>query len=73
MLLKINGQELWVKLIGNFNAYNLLAIYAVSDLLGLENLETLKLMSELESVDGRFQYVVSKNNITAIVDYAHTP
>ena len=73
LLLKINGQELWVKLIGNFNAYNLLAIYAVSDLLGLENLETLKLMSELESVDGRFQYVVSKNNITAIVDYAHTP
>ena len=73
LLLKINGQELWVKLIGNFNAYNLLAIYAVADLLGLENLEILQLMSELESVDGRFQYVVSKNNITAIVDYAHTP
>ena len=73
LLLKINGQELWVKLIGNFNAYNLLAIYAVADLLGLENLEILQLMSELESVVGRFQYVVSKNNITAIVDYAHTP
>ena len=73
LLLKINGQELWVKLIGNFNAYNLLAIYAVADLLGLENLEILQLMSELESVDGRFQHVVSKNNITAIVDYAHTP
>lgn len=73
LLLKINGQELWVKLIGNFNAYNLLAIYAVAELLGLENLEILQLMSELESVDGRFQYVVSKNNITAIVDYAHTP
>ena len=73
LLLKINGQELWVKLIGNFNAYNLLAIYAVADLLGLENLEIVQLMSELESVDGRFQYVVSKNNITAIVDYAHTP
>lgn len=73
LLLKINGQELWVKLIGIFNAYNLLAIYAVADLLGLENLEILQLMSELESVDGRFQYVVSKNNITAIVDYAHTP
>ena len=73
LLLKINGQELWVKLIGTFNAYNILAIYAVADLLGLENLEILQLMSELESVDGRFQYVVSKNNITAIVDYAHTP
>jgi UDP-N-acetylmuramoyl-L-alanyl-D-glutamate--2,6-diaminopimelate ligase len=73
LLLKINGQELWVKLIGIFNAYNLLAIYAVADLLGLENLEILQLMSELESIDGRFQHVVSKNNITAIVDYAHTP
>ncbi len=73
LLLKINNQELWVKLIGNFNAYNLLAIYATADLLGLEQLEILQLMSALESVDGRFQYTVSKTNITAIVDYAHTP
>ncbi len=73
LLLKVNNQELWVKLIGNFNAYNLLAIYATADLLGLETLNTLQLMSELESVDGRFQYVVSSKNITAIVDYAHTP
>ena len=73
LLLKINNQELWVKLIGNFNAYNLLAIYGAADLLGLETLNTLQLMSELESVDGRFQYLVSNKNITAIVDYAHTP
>lgn len=73
LLLKINDQELWVKLIGNFNAYNLLAIYATADLLGLETLETLQIMSNLESVDGRFQYLVSENNITSIVDYAHTP
>lgn len=73
LLLKINNQELWVKLIGNFNAYNLLAIYATADLLGLEQLEVLQLMSALESVDGRFQYVVSEKKITAIVDYAHTP
>ena len=73
LLLKIDNQELWVKLIGNFNAYNLLAIYATADLLGLEQLEVLQLMSTLESVDGRFQYVVSEKNITAIVDYAHTP
>ena len=73
LLLKIDNQELWVKLIGNFNAYNLLAIYATADLLGLEQLEILQLMSTLESVDGRFQYVVSEKNITAIVDYAHTP
>lgn len=73
LLLKINNNELWVRLIGNFNAYNLLAIYATAELLGLEQIETLQLMSTLESVDGRFQYIVSESNITAIVDYAHTP
>ncbi len=72
-LLKIDGNELWSKLIGNFNAYNMLAIYATADLLGLEKLETLRLLSELENVDGRFQYFISKERITAIVDYAHTP
>ncbi|MEO1012980.1 MAG: UDP-N-acetylmuramoyl-L-alanyl-D-glutamate--2,6-diaminopimelate ligase [Bacteroidota bacterium] len=72
-LLKIDDNEVWSKLIGNFNAYNLLAIYATADLLGLEKLEILRLLSELETVDGRFQYYRSKKNITAIVDYAHTP
>ncbi|MCL6268059.1 UDP-N-acetylmuramoyl-L-alanyl-D-glutamate--2,6-diaminopimelate ligase [Flagellimonas myxillae] len=72
-LLKIDENELWSKLIGDFNAYNLLAIYATADLLGLEKMETLKLISELENVDGRFQYFISKERITAIVDYAHTP
>ena len=72
-LLKINGDELWTKLIGHFNAYNILAIYATADLLGLEKLETLRLLSGLENVDGRFQYYISKDKITAIVDYAHTP
>lgn len=73
LLLKINNNELWVKLIGSFNAYNLLAIYATADLLGLEELETLQLLSTLESVDGRFQFTISPAKITAIVDYAHTP
>ena len=73
LLLKINNQELWVKLIGNFNAYNLLAIYATAEQLGLEELEILQLLSTLESVDGRFQYLVSEGKITAIIDYAHTP
>ncbi len=73
LLLKINNNELWVKLIGIFNAYNLLAIYAVADLMKLNKMETLQLMSTLESVVGRFQYLVSKKNITSIVDYAHTP
>ena len=72
-LLKIDDNELWSKLIGDFNAYNMLAIYATADLLGLEKLETLRLLSELENVDGRFQYYISKEKITAIVDYAHTP
>ena len=73
LLLKINEQEVWVKLIGAFNAYNLLAIYAAAINLGLEEREVLRLMSELESVSGRFQFIVSASNITAIVDYAHTP
>ncbi len=73
LLLKINEQEVWVKLIGTFNAYNLLAIYAAAVNLGLEETEVLRLMSTLESVSGRFQFIVSENNVTAIVDYAHTP
>ncbi|MGH2664935.1 UDP-N-acetylmuramoyl-L-alanyl-D-glutamate--2,6-diaminopimelate ligase [Flavobacterium sp.] len=73
LLLKINEQEVWVRLIGTFNAYNLLAIYAVAIELGIEKLDALRLLSELESVSGRFQFIVSKEKITAIVDYAHTP
>jgi UDP-N-acetylmuramoyl-L-alanyl-D-glutamate--2,6-diaminopimelate ligase len=73
LLLKINGNEVWVKLIGTFNAYNLLAIYGTAVELGLDSLEVLRLLSELESVSGRFQFIVSDNKITAIVDYAHTP
>lgn len=73
LLLKLNDNEVWTKLIGNFNAYNLLAIYAVSELLGLDNEESLRHISELESVSGRFEYFVSDEKITAIVDYAHTP
>ena len=73
LLLKINGNEVWVKLIGTFNAYNLLAIYGAAVELGMESLEVLRLLSDLESVSGRFQFMVSTSNITAIVDYAHTP
>ena len=73
LLLKINGNEVWVKLIGTFNAYNLLAIYGVAIELGMESLEAMRLLSELESVSGRFQFIVSNEKVTAIVDYAHTP
>jgi len=72
-LLTINGVEVWTKLIGEFNAYNLLAIYGVAELLGFEKLEVLRIVSELESVSGRFQYTISDDGVTAIVDYAHTP
>ncbi|SHJ23626.1 UDP-N-acetylmuramoylalanyl-D-glutamate--2,6-diaminopimelate ligase [Arenibacter nanhaiticus] len=72
-LLKIEENEVWSRLIGDFNAYNMLAIYATADILGLEKLEILRLISELENVDGRFQYYISKQKVTAIVDYAHTP
>jgi UDP-N-acetylmuramoyl-L-alanyl-D-glutamate--2,6-diaminopimelate ligase len=73
LLLKINENEVWVRLIGAFNAYNLLAIYGTAVELGLDYFEVLRLLSELESVSGRFQYIISKEKITAIVDYAHTP
>ena len=73
LLLKVNNHELWTKLIGSFNAYNLLAIFATTIELGLEEQEALRLVSALESVSGRFQYIVSESKITAIVDYAHTP
>ncbi|MBC3757160.1 UDP-N-acetylmuramoyl-L-alanyl-D-glutamate--2,6-diaminopimelate ligase [Hyunsoonleella sp. SJ7] len=73
LLLSIDGSEVWTRLIGNFNAYNVLAIYATAELLGLEKVEILKLISDLQSVSGRFQYFISDEKITAIVDYAHTP
>lgn len=73
LLLKLNDSEVWTRLIGNFNAYNVLAIYATAELLGLEKVEILRLISGLESVSGRFQYFISDKKITAIVDYAHTP
>lgn len=73
LLLTINGTELWTRLIGDFNAYNLGLVYGVSQLLGSDSTEVLTVLSQLESVDGRFQFIQTKSGITAIVDYAHTP
>lgn len=73
LVLNINGIEVWSKLIGDFNAYNLLAVYGVAIELGEESTEVLTELSKLESVEGRFQYLTSKGGVTAIVDYAHTP
>jgi UDP-N-acetylmuramoyl-L-alanyl-D-glutamate--2,6-diaminopimelate ligase len=72
-LLKINETEVWTKLIGEFNASNLLAIFATAELVGLDKIEILTIISQLDNVSGRFEYVVSEDGVTAIVDYAHTP
>ena len=69
----INGQEVWFKLIGKFNAYNLLAVYGSAVLLGENPEQILEVLSELTPPPGRFEQVVSTQNIIGIVDYAHTP
>ena len=73
LLLSIDNQEVWVKLIGSFNAYNVLVVYAISQLLKQDRVQVLTTLSNLNSVEGRFQYIKSKTGIVAIVDYAHTP
>jgi UDP-N-acetylmuramoyl-L-alanyl-D-glutamate--2,6-diaminopimelate ligase len=72
MLLKINSSEVWSKLVGRFNAYNILAVYSTASILGVPEDELLMSISNLQAVDGRFQFY-KKSKITAIVDYAHTP
>ncbi len=73
MLLSINGKEFWNHFAGNFNAYNLLAVYASAMLLGAESEEVLRVMSLLKPVDGRFEIFRSPVGYFAVVDYAHTP
>ncbi len=72
--MRINGYELHSRLIGEFNAYNLLAVFGVSDVLGMNVEEVLIAMSGLHSVDGRFDWIQNAENAKiGIVDYAHTP
>jgi len=73
LVLTIDGREIWTKMIGAFNAYNLLGIYATAVLLGEEKEEVLKVLSALEPVEGRFQYAKAPNGTIGVVDYAHTP
>ncbi len=73
MMLQINGQELWVPFIGRFNASNLTAVYGVAVELGWNREEVLTGISAMKQVDGRFEKVDLGDNITGIVDYAHTP
>jgi UDP-N-acetylmuramoyl-L-alanyl-D-glutamate--2,6-diaminopimelate ligase len=72
MLLKINKVDIWVKLIGDFNAYNILAVYAIANQFGFEDYDVLPALSVLNPAEGRFQFVRNDDEITGIVDYAHT-
>ena len=72
MLLQINNVDVWVKLIGGFNAYNILAVYAVAKQFDLDDHKTLTALSMLNSAEGRFQFIRNEDSITGIVDYAHT-
>ncbi|MBQ7342102.1 MAG: UDP-N-acetylmuramoyl-L-alanyl-D-glutamate--2,6-diaminopimelate ligase [Alistipes sp.] len=73
MLLRLDNEEVWVKFIGRFNAYNLLTIYATAMMLGQRKEEVLMAISTLQSVNGRFEYIRAADGTTAVVDYAHTP
>ena len=72
-LIKINNQDLWIKLVGEYNVYNVLAVFAVVKKLGFSEKTLFRYVSMLDSPEGRFQIVRSSNKIIGIVDYAHTP
>lgn len=71
--LNIKQHDIWCKLVGEFNAYNILAVYGAALLSGEKEEEVLAALSLLETVEGRFDYIRSNSSITGIVDYAHTP
>ncbi len=73
MLLNLDGSEIWVHFVGNFNAYNLLAVYGAAVSLGADRNEVLRILSMLRPVDGRFETFRSPMGVFAVVDYAHTP
>lgn len=73
LLLNINGKEVWTHLVGEFNAYNILATYSVTRQFSLDEQDALVAISKLMPVDGRFEYFRSTGGKVAIVDYAHTP
>ena len=73
MLLQIDGQDVWVKLVGDFNAYNILAVYGAAILLEQETIKVLTALSEITGAEGRFESLKSTNGVIAVVDYAHTP
>jgi len=73
LVLQLQGTELYTRLIGDFNAYNILLVYTIADLLTDNPIEVMRLISTLEAVEGRFEYFRSTSGVIVIVDYAHTP
>jgi len=73
MLLKIQNQEVWTPLVGQFNVQNLLAVFAIADLFEIPQLNVLKHLSQMKSVEGRFQIFQTPEKVTVVIDYAHTP
>jgi len=73
LVMNIDNNEVHCKLVGSFNAYNMLGVYAAAVLLGEDKLDVLTALSNLSAVEGRFEYVISEKKITGIIDYAHTP
>ena len=73
MMLNIGGKEVWTRFIGAHNAYNLLSVYSTAKLLGADEDELLIELSKLSTVAGRLEYIKGGDDITAVVDYAHTP
>ncbi len=71
--LDIDGQEVYFKLVGDFNAYNILAVYATAMLLEQDKVNVLTILSSLTGAEGRFDYIISPNKVVGIIDYAHTP
>jgi len=73
LLLQIDGEEVWFKMVGTFNAYNLLGVYATAMLLEQDKAKVLTSLSKLTGAEGRFEYITAPNKVVGIVDYAHTP
>ena len=71
--LDVNGNEVYFKMVGNFNAYNLLAVYGTAMLLEQDSLKVLTILSNLNGAEGRFDYIIAPNKVIGIIDYAHTP
>jgi UDP-N-acetylmuramoyl-L-alanyl-D-glutamate--2,6-diaminopimelate ligase len=73
LFLNIDAEEVWFKMVGSFNAYNLLAVYATAMLLDKDKTRVLTILSTLSGAEGRFDYTIAPNGVIGIVDYAHTP